>query len=223
MRRSILRRLAVSLPAIGLALSAGSAAAAGPVSCSIDLVNNSHSCWGISQISFTAAPSGGQTAMRINLDPRQLGGFAQAVFNVTYSSTPTGMTVNIGDSATNNGGAGDAFTQQRDSELQISGQQYSLFGDDLTPNTKVLQVVNGFATAGSTVSFAVSNNRVTWTAAGGVSSTFTSANIFALNGQSDSGGVNYDIYAAFNRVIDGNYRSGTGVSYVTITLWPASE
>jgi len=30
--------------------------------------------------------------------------------------------------------------------------------------------------------------------------------------------VNYDIFAAFNRVIDGNYRSGTGARQVTIRL-----
>ena len=43
--------------------------------------------------------------------------------------------------------------------------------------------------------------------------------LFALAGQPDSEGpVNYDIDAAFNKVIAGDYRFGTGVGQVTVTL-----
>ena len=43
--------------------------------------------------------------------------------------------------------------------------------------------------------------------------------LYALNGQPDTEGpVNYDIFASFNRVIAGNYRSGSGVGEVKVCL-----
>lgn len=48
--------------------------------------------------------------------------------------------------------------------------------------------------------------------------------MFALAGQPDSEGlVNYDIFAAFNRVIADPFRLGSGAASVTVTLFPIPE
>ncbi len=45
--------------------------------------------------------------------------------------------------------------------------------------------------------------------------------LFALAGQSDTeGSVNFDIYASFNRVISGAYRSGIGLQKAIMTFYP---
>ena len=79
--------------------------------------------------------------------------------------------------------------------------------------------VPNFAANGVLATFVVRNNFVSWDNGQGVSGSLNSPYLFALAGQSDSEGpVNYDIYAAFNKVIAGDYRFGTGVGQVTVTL-----
>ena len=52
-----------------------------------------------------------------------------------------------------------------------------------------------------------------------ISNTLKSVWMYALQGEADSeGSMNYDIYAAFNRVIDNNWRCGAGVSKVSVCL-----
>lgn len=187
-------------------------------SCIIDLTNDTHNCGGIAALRFLQVPTGGQTALAVSLDPGT-SGFTQVHFDVTYNAQPSGFTVDIGDSVTNNGGAGDAGTQSNDAELQVLNQQFSLFGNDDSTPSRVLQVIDGFAASGATVSFTVRNDHVDWSDAAGTTGALDSPFLYALDGQPDGEGpVNYDVFAAFNRVIDGNYRSGTGASYVVITL-----
>ena len=71
-----------------------------------------------------------------------------------------------------------------------------------------------------TVALTVSNERVHYRSqhvpiSGGIGSPW----LYALDGQPDTEGpVNYDIFASFNRVIAGNYRSGSGVGEVKVCL-----
>jgi hypothetical protein len=213
------RFLVMGVLACSSLLSLGGQAvhAAVPQSCTVDLVTNTHTCQSVGQISFISAPANGQTMFKIYLDPAQ---YTTAVFDVSFNSEPTGWTINVGDSRTNNGGGGDANTQSNDSELQLYNQQLAVLGNDNTPGTKQLLIVDNFAAGGTSVSFTIKNNRVDWRNWIGQTGTLNSAYIFALNNQADSQGTrNYDIYAAFNRVVDGNYRSGTGASQVTVTLY----
>ncbi|HSU84894.1 MAG TPA: hypothetical protein VLR69_20950, partial [Thermoanaerobaculia bacterium] len=219
LRLSVLVSLLISAVLLGTGMgSVAEASQNPPTSCTIDLVNNTHTCGGIGALRFVLSPSGGRTVLALTLDPLT-SGFVQARFDVTYNAEPSGWTVNIGDSATDDGGGGDAATQSNDAELQVFGRQFTLLGNDDSVPSKTLQFIDGFAANGKTVSFTVSNDRVDWITAAGAAGTVTSPFLFALDGQVDrEGPVNYDIYAAFNRVIGDAGRSGSGVSQVVITL-----
>jgi hypothetical protein len=188
-------------------------------------------------ISFAVAPedSNGdswfETVVKINLrDPSLSNPYDYAQFRVSYDGIPTGLSVNIGDSRTNNGGSGDAGTQRNDAEMQIGAllsdppefPTLRAFGNDNNPAT--LAIVPGLAAMGRTVVLTAGNEFLSWDNGSGVAGLAVSPYLYALNGQADSEGpVNYDIYAAFNRVIDGNYRIGAGVGEVTICLRSAAD
>jgi hypothetical protein len=185
----------------------------------INLTNNTFLNTTGGAASFVAAPSGGRTVVKITLNPGTTG-FSRARFTITYTGPPNAWTVNIGDSATNNGGGGDAVTQSNDAEIQVLNTTLTVLGRDATPPPKNLVDVTNFVANGQTVTFEVSNNFFSWsspTAASSLTSTF----LFALNGQGDTEGpINYDIYAGFNRVIGDTTRTGTGAGLITIDLLP---
>ena len=186
-------------------------------SCTIDLTTNTHNCGGIGAITFTAAPAGGRTAFKVNLDPRG-SGFTKAAFDVQYGSVPTGFTVNIGDSPSNNGYGGDGAQFSNDAEMQVTDASMFVYGKDGTP-TQPLVAVSNFATSTSLLTFEVNNRRLTWDNRAGTASALASPLLYALNGQPDTEGpTNYDVYAAFNRVISESARYGTGVTRVTVRL-----
>ena len=109
------------------------------------------------------------------------------------------------------------MTQSNDAEMQILNTSLNVYGNDPTPvAVKNILNVNNVVGAGSRILLDVRNNFL-----GFGSGDLRSVNLYALAGQPDTEGpVNYDVYAAFNRVIQNNARSGTGVTQVTITLYP---
>jgi hypothetical protein len=165
-----------------------------------------------------------ETVFRINLNGSP---YNQATFQVHYTAQPTGsVNVNIGDSSTDDSGGGDAGTQSNDAELFIGRQQtdfnttLSIAGRDGTPNPPgVLMQLPNFVGDGVTATFSVRNNFLAWDNHRDSFGSLTSPYLYALAGQPDTEGpVNYDIYAAFNRVVAGPYRLGTGIGDVTVTL-----
>src|SRR6266850_5494589 len=68
-----------------------------------------------------------ESVVKINLDPA--GGCGCAVFAVTYDERPTGFTVDIGDSPTNDGWGGDSGTTQWSAEANIEKQSLSVYSD----------------------------------------------------------------------------------------------
>jgi hypothetical protein len=188
-----------------------------PPTCKVNLVTNTHTCGDQEAIQFVAAPAGGRTVMKVNLDPND-SGFRKAIFDVGYGSNPAGWTVNIGDSATNDGFAGDYITQSNDAELEVQGGLFSIYGKDGTPSQPLFRT-SGFEDDFTFATFEISDQKVVYDNHDGIAGSLTSPYLYALNGQPDTEGpVNYDIFAAFNRVINGDYRSGTGVKEVTIKL-----
>ena len=185
----------------------------------INLTNNSFINSTGGAASFVVSPAGGRAVVRITLNPA-VNGFSRARFTIVYNGAPTNWTVNIGDSSTNNGGGGDAGTQSNDAEIQVLGATMTALGRDATPFPKNLIDVPGFVGNGQTVVFEVSNDFLGWSSPSSTSS-LSSIFLFALNGQADTEGpVNFDIYAAFNRVISDTSRTGTGVGSVIIDLLP---
>lgn len=187
----------------------------------INLTNNTFLDTTGGAISFVNSPSGGRTVVRITLNPGTTG-FSRARFTVIYTGNPTAWTVNIGDSSTNNGGGGDSGTQSNDAEIQVLDTTLTVLGRDATPPPKNLIDVFNFVAGSQTVNFEVSNNFFSWSSPA-TSDGLPSIYLYALNGQVDAeGGINYDIYAAFNRVISdpSALRVGSGVGFVTIDLLP---
>ncbi len=175
-----------------------------------------------------------ETVLKINLrDPIQSNPYDFAEFKVSYNGSPTGLTVNIGDSSTNDGGTGDAGSQSNDAEMQIGAllsdpSNYltlQAFGNDnAPPANKVLAIVPGFSDIGRTIILTVGNDFLSWDNGNGVAGLSVSPFLYALNGQPDSEGlVNYDIYAAFNRVVGNNSRIGSGVSEVEVCLRSSAD
>jgi hypothetical protein len=204
----------LSILTLGLLSSTPALAAVAAVQCTVNLVNNTTTCGGVPGVSFVAPPASGQTVMNIDLSTYQ-----SARFDVTYNAPPTNWTVDIADSSTDNGWGGDAGTQSNDAETQVLNQDMSVYGSDAC-HGQLLQNVPGFAQSGGTITFVVSNNRLDYLNASG-SGTLTSSCLYALAGQPDTEGpVNYNIFAAFNRVVATSSRSGTGVSSVLLTLTP---
>ncbi len=185
--------------------------------CEVDLLNDTHTCAGISALDFVQPPNGGEVVLSANLDP-SVSGFTKAIFDIAYGSSPSDWTVNIGDSATNNGAGGDAATQSNDAEVHIHGTTMKVFGKDATP-VYPLAEIPGIADLGTLLTLAVSNELLHWDNRDGDFDVLISPYLYALDGQPDSEGpINYDIFAAFNRVIGTQWRYGAGVSYVTVIL-----
>ncbi|MEG4818339.1 Calx-beta domain-containing protein, partial [Microcoleus sp. K5-D4] len=162
-----------------------------------------------------------EAVAKINFD----GKIKKAKFIVEYDKAPSGWTVNLGDSGSNDGYGGDASTQSRDAEMNIVNGSMSVFGNDyntppggeLTPGN-----VPNFVTNASSVELEVSNEQLAWDNKNGLKNSLNSPYLYALNGQVDATGpVNSEIYAGFNRVISGpGDRIGSGASKVTILLNP---
>lgn len=184
----------------------------GFMNCEINLVANTHTCGGLPWVSMVQSPSAGKVVTKISGQP-------SVTFQVTYGSTPTGWTVNIGDSATNNGYGGDAGTQSRDAEMQVVGAEMAIFGNDFNiPPGGLLKTITNIANTSYPLNLQVKDQYLYWQMYV-VNGSWSSPYLYALAGESDiEGPINYDIYAAFNRTINDPGRSGSGVARVKISF-----
>ena len=161
-----------------------------------------------------------EIVLRISLDdPKTSNRYNSVEFQIEYDAEPSGQVkVNIGDSRTNDSGGGDASTQGNDAEVNIGNAEGDcrdlyVFGKDGTPNKgNLLERIPGFAARGVVARFIVRDQQISWANHRGKCGKLSSPYLFALAGQADTEGpVNHDIYAAFNRVIAGPRRFGSGV------------
>lgn len=161
-----------------------------------------------------------ETVLRITVDSNGAGTCraTKACFLLNYEGTPCGDTVNIGDSATNDGRGGDGGTQERDAELEIVNQQLRVYRSDIGGSGRLSNHTLALDDGG--LKICVEDESVQW---GNPRSQLSDSGLFALNGQADTGGANFDIFAGFNRVISGapgNGRVGSGLASVLIFLEP---
>lgn len=171
------------------------------------------------------SPGSGRYLATINLRPDGYAPKSKATFYIYYGANPSGYLVNIGDSSTNNAGGGDAATQSNDAELEITDGVLTLFYNDTGTQalgTAVQRIQYGAAAPYGGIKVEVSNNTVKYTNFN-TNETFTETvsgpYSFALDGRADSEGpVNYTIYLGINRVVDGDYRSGSGVDIANIIV-----
>jgi hypothetical protein len=171
-----------------------------------------------------------QTVLRLNLNnPAKPNPFKTAVFTIHYAANCTGMSVNIGDSISNNGFGGDGMDQSNDAEVQIGcnfpqataydRKTLYVFGKDGSPSPLIYQLEDAVG-SGSTITLTVGDGYFSYEEETGHVIALHGKNLFSLNGQADSEGpVNYDVFAAFNRCIDSHpVTTGSGVDRVTVTL-----
>lgn len=195
-----------------------------PVSCTIDVQAERHDCGRIGAL-HVIEQGYGQALLRLTLDPATTG-YGRARFDVSYTGAPNGWSLNIGDSAGNNGQGGDAGQQSNDAEVQLVDGTLVVYGNDDIPARETkdghrqLLTLADAVRRGETLALEVANGRLGINYGGGIE-VVDSPYLFALAGQPDwSGPVNQEIYAAFNRTIDGS-QSGAGISQIVITLYPA--
>ncbi|ESO87957.1 hypothetical protein LOTGIDRAFT_234762 [Lottia gigantea] len=135
-----------------------------------------------------------------------------------WFDTPSEWVFNIGDSAANDGLSGDGNYQENDSEAEGYNHVFTVYGSDKSQTfDKVLFTANNALQTNLTV--LVTNEEISWKSweidESSHFKTMNNTSLFALKGQTDSqGAVNYDIYFSMNRVIAGNYRSGSGLCKV---------
>jgi hypothetical protein len=171
-----------------------------------------------------------ETVVKVTVDDPNFYHFPEAVkFLITYDADPNGMSVNIGDSESNNGFAGDGANQSNDTELQIGNLRGSdpssfdnliIYGrDGIIQDRGSSQIGQAFdiVKKNEAVSFRVANEQLEYDNKNfPIFGNIHSAWLYQLDGQTDTEGpVNFDIFAAFNRVIT-NGRLGSGVGKVEI-------
>ncbi len=200
----------------------------------IDLIRHTHSCTGIPSIRFIQEPADHQALIALDLDPARTAA-AYVRLDVEYGETPRRWTVNIGDSPTCNGWGSDAGSQFHNMEFNVYDAGMQIYGSAYTPppelegsvafdeymSSRLLRRLP-FAAQGRTLTWVLGNHYLAWDNHAGDNGELHGPQLFALNGQPDRlGPVNYTLYAAFNRAIDGPYRDGSGAARVWISLLDA--
>lgn len=194
----------------------------GPVSCTLDLAAWTSTCDGIAAIETVDADADAQEiVLRLTLDP-QTTGFSKARFDVALDRREAiGAMINIGDSPSNDGIGGDAGDTNHNAEMVIADGDLWVFGDDGmdAAGNRQISAERGVVGPGDEFTVEVADGRLELRLPGG-EQVIEAGHFFAFDGQrDDSGAVDYDLYAAFNRTIAGGER-GAGVERVTITLLP---
>lgn len=142
----------------------------------------------------------------------------QANVVVEYEGLPSAWTVNLGDSPTNDGYAGDAGTTDNDAELWVLGEDLSLAnGGPLAQVNNPLAMQHLSLTNGS-LKFVVKNQFVSWGQPYNVVQSPASKFLFAIPDTTVPAADQRAIYLGLNRVIAGTYRTGCGARRVLVSF-----
>ncbi|XP_025089851.1 uncharacterized protein LOC112561517 [Pomacea canaliculata] len=171
---------------------------------------------------WIARPSGfpgntqcnGRGVLKLTFNPQRV----RAHIQMTLTNNPRGATFHIGDSATNDGYAGDYGTQANDAEVHSIDKTIYFYGRDRSPGVSYGLL---YSRANFLTTNVIMDIKDEWAAAdnGNSNLLIDSPKLFALNGQPDfEGPVNKDVYVAMNQVITGRQsRQGTGLCSITVT------
>ncbi|MDP3986170.1 MAG: hypothetical protein Q8P77_01940 [Candidatus Veblenbacteria bacterium] len=133
--------------------------------CLYNLFTNSNDCASAKYLSVVQPLAKNQAVVKIDfaVGSQPLN---EVVFEAYYSASidPSGFTLNIGDSISNDGWGGDAGDSVYDAELQISDSTLDIFGNDLTDKkvSRNLVHLSESVKKGSKVAIAVRNNFASW-------------------------------------------------------------
>ncbi|HEV8581185.1 MAG TPA: hypothetical protein VGX68_19135 [Thermoanaerobaculia bacterium] len=142
----------------------------------------------------------------------------QANIVVEYEGLPSAWTVNLGDSPTNDGYAGDGGTTDNDAELWVLGEDLSLAnGGTLAQVNNPLAMQHLSLTNGS-LKFLVKNQFVSWGQPYSVVQSPASKFLFAIPDTTVPAADQRAIYLGLNRVIAGTHRTGCGARRVLVSF-----
>jgi len=171
-----------------------------------------------------------EVVLQLDLDPTS--GCSCAVFRIAYEGEPSGRTVNIGDSPTNDGYGGDSWSTRFDAELLVSHRDLLAFGAEHRGSPAESRVfgLSNLPLANRVLELEICDQSVRYAVdeLSGFFNTYTSNELIAIRPATRGGKDAADarIYAAFNRVIHrragrpSHDRFGSGVRRVEISLTP---
>lgn len=175
-----------------------------------------------SQYVSVQEPSSGEYVVTINTRPSGYTHYRSVMFSIYNNGSPSGWSINIGDSSTNNGWAGDAGTQSRDAEIQVYNNALSVYENQHGGSGSIHSQSGHLPNYDSkNVRYKIEDRKFSYWKNFNTSSTtrVVSKDLFALDNQNDTEGPeNYTIYAGFNRTVGSSYRSGSGITTVYVYL-----
>ena len=163
-----------------------------------------------------AAANWKQTALKIAIPAT----CTQANVVVEWEGLPSAWTVNLGDSPTNDGHAGDAGTTDHDAELWILDERLAV-ANAFTPTGPIDNplVHLDLSLTDSAMKFVVKNQFVSWGQPYGFLQMPSSKNLFAIPDTSVPAADQRAVYLGLNRVIaDNPSRKGCGARRVLVTF-----
>lgn len=168
-----------------------------------------------------------QGKLRIRFDPR--GKITRcpkwtARIDLWFARIVRGFSFDIADSPTVNGWGGDAGTTTKGAEVHGHGKNFYIFTNDFPGHQRY--TINGHLTVeskpnviGDHMTIYISHERVEVTNYRGYQAVYDSRYLFQLSGRriASPPSTATDIWLSMNRVIQGTYRSGTGLCWVAIS------
>ncbi|OWF56009.1 hypothetical protein KP79_PYT26173 [Mizuhopecten yessoensis] len=153
------------------------------------------------------------------------GPYKEAKILLDYAEPPRLWTLDISDSPTGDGYGGDNGSTSNMAETQIHNKQFRIYGNNLPGHMDasangglLITTVDNFIRRGSTAKISISDERVEWKS-GPHKDNIKSRFLYTLRGQQPLyGTVDYNVYVGLNRVVAGNFRSGSGLCSATIAL-----
>ncbi len=146
-------------------------------------------------------------------------GCTEASIWVQYQGTPTGWTINLGDSPGNNGFGGDSGEADSEAELQILDETLGVYSNALVPGIVDLLAQAELRLTDGALQIVARDQYVSW---GQSFSWLDTANSGLLYALPDAGAATEDqntIYLGVNRVVSGpGDRTGCGVRRVLISF-----
>ncbi len=152
-----------------------------------------------------------EAVLKINL-----AGCTKATLLGEWEGVPKDWTLNIGDSPTNDGFAGDAGTTANDAELWILQESMAIADKGSAPNNPIFK--QDLSLTDSSLKFVVKNQFISWGQPYGFLQTPSTKQLFAFPDNSNPAeGSNF--YAGLNRVISGpGTRHGCGLRRMLVIL-----
>jgi hypothetical protein len=160
-----------------------------------------------------AAAGWKQAALRIAIPA----GCTQANVVVEYEGLPAGWTVNLGDSPTDNGFAGDSGTTEHDAELWVLNEILAVADGGAAPDNPLVRA--DLALTDGALKLVVKDQFVSWGNPYGYVQMPATKNLFAIPDTSVPAADQRAVYLGLNRVIFGPAdRTGCGARRALVTF-----